>query len=157
MIYLAWILFLALLSYAFNQYLERQNNPNQLISTQWQNNQAEIRLKQNPSGHYLANGKINDTTVTFLLDTGATLISIPQQLADKLQLKKGYPSQSRTANGVITVYATRLHSVSIGEIKLHNIRASINPHMHGDEVLLGMSFIKHLEFIQKDRQLILRY
>ncbi len=87
MIYLAWILFLALLSYAFNQYLERQNNPNQQISTQWQNNQAEIRLKQNRSGHYLANGKINETTVTFLLDTGATLISIPQQLADKLQLK----------------------------------------------------------------------
>ncbi|MCK5889882.1 MAG: retroviral-like aspartic protease family protein [Methylococcales bacterium] len=157
MIYLAWLLLLALLTYGFNHYLEQQNNPNQDVETRQNNNTAEVRLIQNRYGHYLANGQINQQPVTFLLDTGATLISIPQSVAKRLQLKKGYPSQSRTANGTITVYGTRLKSVSVGLIELKNLRATINPHMEGNEVLLGMSFMKHLEMAQKGKELILRY
>ncbi len=157
MIYLAWFIFLALLTFGFNNYLERQNNPNQTVSTKWNNGIAEVRLKQNRYGHYLAKGQINQIPVTFLLDTGATLISIPKSIAQQIQLKKGYPAQSRTANGTITVYDTRLSSVGIGAIELNNIRATINPHMEGDEILLGMSFMKHLEMTQKGKELILRY
>jgi aspartyl protease family protein len=157
MTYLAWIIFLGLLTLAFKKYLDRQNNPNQNPATHYNSDQiAEVTLLQNRQGHYLANGKINDITVTFLLDTGATHISIPEHIAQRLKLAKGFPSQTRTANGTITVYDTRLNSVSIGTIELNNIRASINPYMQGDEILLGMSFMKHLELIQRDRQLILR-
>ena len=157
MTYLAWIMFLALLTFFFNNYLDRQNNPNQKVSSEFDNNITEVRLIQNRYGHYLVNGQINHLPVTFLLDTGATLISIPSQIAQQLQLKKGYPSQSRTANGNITVYSTRLNSVSIGAIELNNIRASINPYMAGDEILLGMNFMKHLEMTQRGKELILRY
>ena len=157
MIYIAWLLFLGLLTYGFNNYLEQQNNPNQHINSSIENNNAEVRLKQNRYGHYVVNGKINHKPVTFLLDTGATLISIPEAIAKKLKLKKGYPSQSRTANGTIETFATRLDSVSIGAIELNNIRASINPYMDGNEILLGMSFMKHLEMTQKGRELVLRY
>jgi len=157
MIYLAWLLLLALLTYGFNNYLQEQSNPNQQIEASWSNSTAEVLLKQNRYGHYVANGQINQTNVTFLLDTGATLISIPEFIANKLQLKKGYPSQTRTANGTITVHNTTLDSVSIGAIKLTNIRASINPHMSGNEILLGMSFLKHLEMTQKGNELYLRY
>lgn len=157
MIYIAWILVLVLLTFGFNNYLEQQNNPNQNISAEWNNNSAEVRLKQNRYGHYVVNGHINNYPVTFLLDTGATLISIPENIANKLQLERGYPAQSRTANGTITVYGTLLNSVRIGSIELNNIRASINPHMAGDEILLGMSFMKHLEMTQKDNELLLKY
>lgn len=157
MIFLAWILFLALLSYAFSHYLDRQNNPNQSIQSQRNGQTAEVKLQRNRYGHYLAAGKINQHSVTFLLDTGATLISIPSNIAKQLNLKSGYPIQSRTANGSITVYATRLDSVSIGAIQLNNIPATINPHMNGEEILLGMSFMKHLEITQKGNQLILRF
>lgn len=157
MIYLAWLLFLALLTFWFNNYLEQQNNPNQNISATWDKDVAEVKLTQNRYGHYLANGKINHLPVTFLLDTGATLISIPEPIALQLKLKRGLSAKSRTANGTITVYDTRLNSVSIGSIELNNIRATINPHMKSDEILLGMSFMKHLEMTQKGKELILRY
>ncbi len=157
MITIAWLLFLAMLTYGFKDYLDQQNNPNQEFSSVSSNNIAEVKLKQNRYGHYVVTGKINNSPVTFLLDTGATLISIPEKVANQLKLKKGYPTQSRTANGTITVYSTRLNLVSIGAIKLTNIRATINPHMEGDEILLGMSFMKHLEMIQKGKELILRY
>lgn len=157
MIIIACLLFLAIMTFGFNKHLDQQNNPNQNISAEWNNNIAEVRLKQNRYGHYVVTGQINNTPVTFLLDTGATVISIPEKTANHLQLKRGYPMQSRTANGSITVYDTRLDKVSIGAIKLNNIRASINPHMNGDEILLGMSFMKYLEMTQKGKELILRY
>ena len=157
MTYLAWFFFLGLLTFFFNNYLSKQNNPNQNIDIAYDNNIAEVRLHQNRYGHYVATGKINHKPVTFLLDTGATLISIPSSIAEKLQLKKGYPSQSRTANGTITVYGTNLDSVSIGAIELQNIRATINPYMEGEEILLGMSFMKHLEMAQKGNMMVLRY
>jgi aspartyl protease family protein len=157
MVYIAWIMLLVMLTFAFNKYLDQQNNPNQNVYTRQSGDIAEVILKQNRYGHYLANGLINNSPVTFMLDTGATVISIPETLAKKLRLKKGHPIRSSTANGYITVYSTLLKSVSIGAIELNNIRASINPHMRGDEILLGMSFMKHLEMTQKEQQMILRY
>ena len=157
MIYIAWMLFLGILTYAFNDYLEQQNNPNKNVDSLVENNNVEVKLRQNRYGHYVVNGKINHKPVTFLLDTGATLISIPETIARQLQLAKGYPVQSRTANGSIEVFATKLDSVSIGAIEINNIRATINPYLEGNEILLGMNFLKHLEMIQKGKELILRY
>lgn len=158
MTYLAWILFLGILTMAFKKYLDRQNNPNQEIVVYYNADQiAEVVLRQNRQSHYLANGTINGKTVTFLLDTGATQISIPEHVARRLNLDREIPMKVSTANGTVTVYGTRLDSVSIGAITLHNIRANINPYMKTDEILLGMSFMKYLELIQREGQLILRY
>lgn len=157
MIYIAWMLFLGILTYAFNDYLDQQNNPNKNVDSHIENNNVEVKLKQNGYGHYVVNGKINQKPVTFLLDTGATIISIPETIARQLELAKGYPVQIRTANGSVEVFTTKLDSVSIGAIEINNIRATINPYMEGDEILLGMNFLKHLEMIQKGKELILRY
>ncbi len=91
-----------------------------------------------------------------MLDTGATTVSVPAAVAHRLGLKRGPPVLSNTANGTITTYLTRLASVSVGDITLHNVKANINPHMGGNEVLLGMSFLKHLEFTQRGDTLTLK-
>jgi aspartyl protease family protein len=49
-----------------------------------------------------------------------------------------------------------VETVSLGDIQLHNIRASINPYAPDDDVLLGMSFLKELEMVQRGDVLILR-
>lgn len=158
MIYIAWILFLGLLTIAANKLLEQQNNPNQRLEISDNEDRiAEVILVQNRRGHYVATGTINGEKVTFLLDTGASEISIPEKVAQRLQLKKGYPSQVMTANGSITVFSTELHQVSLGAISLHKLRAHINPYMQTDEILLGMNFMRHLEMIQRDKQLLLRH
>lgn len=157
MIYAAWILLLALLTIIFNNYLDRQNNPNKNVTyNRNANGVAEVKLQQNRYGHYLADGHINGKQVTFLLDTGATLVSVPESEARKLKLTRGSPFLVRTANGTITTYSTTLRRVSIGAIELKNVRAAITPQMEGKEILLGMSFMKHLELIQRGNQLILR-
>lgn len=153
---LMWVILLALVAYLFNNLLEEDYNPNQRVSSIELNEQTTVVLKRNRYGHYVTQGSINNQPVTFLLDTGASDISIPDKIAKKLNLKYGQQRRYQTANGIIVGYLTNLKRVSIGKIELKNIRASINPKMNNDEILLGMSFLKFIEFTQRGDTLILR-
>ena len=62
----------------------------------------------------------------------------------------------QTANGAAISYAAQLDSVSVGDIIMHNVSAGISPGFKGNEILLGMSFLKHIEFTQRGNTLILR-
>jgi aspartyl protease family protein len=154
---LAWIVVLGLLTALFNGWMEKLDNPNQQVRTELRaDGVREVVLRQNRAGHYVANGDINGQRVTFLLDTGATSVSVPASVAERLGLKRGAPLRANTANGVVTTYSTRLDQVRLGDIELNNVRADINPHMRSDDVLLGMSFLRKLEFTQRDRELTIR-
>jgi aspartyl protease family protein len=156
MIAVAWLLLLGLLTLLFNNFLDYENNPNQSPATTTVNGGAKIvDLKMNRAGHYLANGKINGQPVVFLLDTGATDVALPEKLARRLGIDKGFETRAQTANGITRSYLTLLKQVSIGEIHLHGVRASILPGMKGNQVLLGMSFLKQLEMRQKGDTLTL--
>lgn len=156
MLILAWLVALGLLTLFFRNWEEQRNNPNQDPTSYSGNGVKEVVLEGNRRHHYVANGKINGKQVTFLLDTGATDVVIPGQLARKLNLKPGPSGYAQTANGVIEVKATRLDSLQLGSIHLTNVRASINPAMHDQAILLGMSALKQVEFTQRNGQLILR-
>ena len=153
MITATWILFLFILFSLFDYSILQRNNPNQNVVTVTNEHGREIVLQRNVHGHYVANGTINYQQVTFLLDTGATDIAVPESLADKIGLKKGYPITVKTANGNVKAYRTQLESVAIGDIVLYDLNATILSNMHGEEALLGMSFLKHFEIIQKRQQL----
>lgn len=155
MIIAAWILILGLLVMFFNQMLSRQRNPNQEISSQLSSdNIRSVVLKRNRFGHYVATGAINDHPVELMLDTGATTVSVPARLAKKLNLIKGRPVNTITANGTITTYTTVLNKIQLGDIVLYKVRANLNP--YSDDVLLGMSFLKQLEFTQRGNTLTIK-
>lgn len=157
MLLLAWAVGLGLLSLLFSNVLEQQRNPNTRLDTvQGGDGSREITLQRNRYGHYHATGTINGQPVEFMLDTGASDVSIPDSVAQRVGLQRGVPRSYETANGIITAYATRLDSVGLGELELHQVRASINPHMEGETILLGMSVLKQLEFTQRGDTLIIR-
>ena len=157
-IWLAWIIVFALLVFLFQSALEQQINPNSQpeysLNAQ---GQAEVVLQQNRQGHYVTSGTIDEIPVTFLLDTGATQVSIPAHIANHLNLQTtGQEGIANTANGQVRIYQTHINQLSIGNIYLYNVDAHINPGMKSDEILLGMSALKRLEFSQTGKQLILR-
>jgi len=156
-VWIAWIIALALLMFIFQDVLDEQYNPNSQPEMRLtQSGQAEVILNQNRQGHYLARGTINDSSVTFLLDTGATQVSIPAHIAQQLGLVAQGNYRVQTANGSITVYKTEIAQLSLGNIFLYNVAAHINPAMKSDEILLGMSALKQVDFQQTGKQLILR-
>lgn len=157
MIVLMWIALLVLLAYVFSDVLDNRHNPNQALVTRYDaNNAREVELQRNAYGHYVTAGEIDGQAVEFMLDTGATAVVVPDQIARRLGLEYGMPVDMQTANGVITGYLTKLRQVSVGDISLENISAYINPREQSDDVLLGMSFLKKIEFTQRRDTLILR-
>ena len=115
-----------------------------------------LSLKRNRDGHYVFPGAINGRRVSLLLDTGATLVTIPAHLADELNLEAGAAQRSQTANGSLLTRATRLDTLAFGPFQLHGVAASLNPGMAGGQILLGMSALKHFEFTQRGDTLTLR-
>ena len=157
MIIAAWVVGLGLLTLLFGDFLESERNPNrQVLSRQSDAGGIEVLLQRNRYAHYVARGRINGEPVDFLVDTGASDVSVPGRIAMQLGLERGQPMVYQTANGNVTGYRTRIDRLELGELVLHDVAASINPTFDGDEVLLGMSVLKRLEFTQRGDTLILR-
>lgn len=149
-----WIALLGVGTVIFNGLLDNINNPNKdLTITLNDAGNKEVVLERNRYGHYVASGEINNQPVAFLLDTGATLVAIPEHIAKQLNLKKGRAFQSQTANGNSQSYATTIDRLVLGGIVMTNVPASISSGMAFDEILLGMSFLKHLHLTQQGKQL----
>ncbi len=153
MAWVASLLVLGMFYLYFDSSLQARNDPNRDLKV---GPGAELVLKRSGDGHYVFPGTINGRPVRFLLDTGATLVSVPAHLAADLGLRAGGTQYSVTANGTVPARATRLDSLAFGPFDLRDVPASLIPGMAGDQILLGMNVLKHLEFTQRGDTLILR-
>ena len=154
---LGWLVFLALGVFFFSDFLDNQYNPNQTLQTIYgEEGVREVVLQRNKFGHYVTSGEINGQPVTFILDTGATGVAVPSAVAKRLGLRRGQAFRTQTANGTAVSYAARLDRVSVGGIELKDVLAGITPGLQTEEILLGMSFLKYIEFTQRGDTLILR-
>jgi aspartyl protease family protein len=157
MMYAAWVIVLAMLTWFFQGVEEDRYNPNRDPTTSSSVKVNEVALKRNSYGHYVCSGTINGQEVTFLLDTGATHVAVPEKLAKQLNLSQGQKIRLSTANGHVQAYLTKIDVIRIGSIVVHDVKASINPGLdHSNEILLGMSVLKNIEFTQRGDTLTLR-
>ncbi|NOR20439.1 MAG: TIGR02281 family clan AA aspartic protease [Xanthomonadales bacterium] len=115
---------------------------------------AMIGLEPDRNGHYSVEGQINNQPVNFLVDTGATDVAIPESLACKLGLDFGPRIRVSTAAGPSNAWLTCLSEVSIGGIRRRDVRATITSGEF-NEVLLGMSFLRHYDMRQQDGKLVI--
>ncbi|PTR22305.1 MULTISPECIES: TIGR02281 family clan AA aspartic protease [unclassified Pseudomonas] len=153
---LAWCAALFLATRFFGQWEARQQNPNVVVSSEQGEGFIEVKLVSNVQGHFVASGQINGQPVDFMLDTGATDVSVPADLARRLKLEEGFGVTLSTANGLSQGYRTRIERLQLGDIVLRDVRALVAPGLHGDQVLLGMSALNRLEFTQRGGTMLLR-
>lgn len=154
-IYAFWVLVILLVSFAIHHYLKSAERK-RLTPQSYEAGKSAVVVIKADNHQYRSYGFINRQRVVFLVDTSATGVSIPEAIANRANLKKGYAFQASTANGIITVYHTVIPRLEIGEIVLTDVMGNINPSMQGTKVLLGMSALKQLEIIQRQNRLILR-
>ncbi len=151
-----WIAALALLGslYLLFSMLENDTGTGTISSTD-PSGAAMVVLEQDRNGHYEAQGQINGQPVTFLVDTGATDVALPESTARALGLEFGPRVQVMTAAGPASAWVTRLDEVTVGGIRRKNVRATITSGEFNG-ILLGMSFLKHYSLQQKDGRLVIR-
>lgn len=111
---------------------------------------GKIVLTADGRGHFYTTGTINGTSIRFVVDTGATMISLGASDARRLGLDfdRGQRGYAQTANGQVEVSRVKLNTVSIGGVTLHQVDATIS-RVDMPIALLGMSFLNRME-MQRD-------
>jgi aspartyl protease family protein len=119
---------------------------------------SNLKIFPDARGMYFVKGTINNTSTGFLVDTGATNVTMSGSKARALGIdyKKGKRSRAQTAAAVVPVWQVTLNSVGIGGIKLNNVAAAVIEGDKPSEVLLGNSFLRHTDIQQTSSVLIIR-
>jgi aspartyl protease family protein len=114
----------------------------------------EVVIPAGPGGHFVVGGAINGRAVQFMVDTGATLIAMSRDEADRLGIDYSRADRgvTSTANGAVEVRVLTLSSVRVGSVELANVKAAIVPAaMPG--VLLGNSALSRFQ-MQRDNDIM---
>lgn len=113
-------------------------------------------LTADPRGHFVVDGQINGGPVRFLVDTGATTVSLSSADAKRLGIdyRKGQPGLMGTANGATVAYRVKLDTVRVGDIVVNNVEAAV---LEGEIpfALLGMSFLNRMEMKRVGETMVL--
>lgn len=88
---IAWVILLGMLVVYFTGEEKRQANPNQQPNTEIIDGQQTLVLQANRQNHFVVTGKVNGSKAMLLLDTGATRVAVPEDMAQALGLVKGRP------------------------------------------------------------------
>jgi aspartyl protease family protein len=117
---------------------------------------SRIVMNAESGGHFFSSGAINGQAVRFIVDTGATAVSMGVPEAERIGLnyKSGELARSSTANGTVTIWKVRLNSVRVGDVELHDVEASVVPAAM-PFVLLGNSFLSRFQMKRENDQMVL--
>lgn len=119
-------------------------------------NTGRIVLAADATGHFMTAGMINGKATRFLVDTGATTVSMSASEARKLGIdfSKGRPVRMGTANGVSHGWMLKLSSVRISDVELRHVDAVVTS-SDMPYVLLGNSFLNAFEMKRAGPQMTL--
>jgi aspartyl protease family protein len=115
-----------------------------------------IVLSAGSGGHFVTDGSINGKSVRFVVDTGATMVSMGVADAERIGLnyKTGQRGIASTANGQVMVYKTSLNVVRVGDVQVYNVDAIVMP-AQMDTILLGNSFLSHFSMRRESDRMTL--
>jgi aspartyl protease family protein len=115
-----------------------------------------IVLTAGSGGHFTTQGAINGRVAQFMVDTGATAVSMGVADAERLGLdyRAGQLVRMGTANGTTTGWRLKLGSVRIGEVEVYEVDAVVTP-QGMPFVLLGNSFLSRFQMKRENDQMTL--
>lgn len=106
----------------------------------------EVVIQRNEKMQYQTNASLNGRQMTVLVDTGANIVAMNQSHATEIGLPPGAgeASQVETASGMINARIIMLKSVDVGGIRVENVQASVLEGKFPTNILLGMTYLRHV-------------
>jgi len=116
----------------------------------------KIMLTADSQGHFIGAGKINGQAMQYLVDTGATVVSMGVSDAERMGVnyKNGQQIRMNTANGQVPGWSIRLASVRVGDVELTEVEAVVTS-ASMPYILLGNSFLTRFQMTRTNDQLVL--
>lgn len=116
-----------------------------------------VAVPLDPRGQYRVMGSINRENVSFLVDTGASMVAISSDTADELGInyRAGRVGRVQTAQGETPSYFVELPEVQVGDIKVQDVRTAVITGAYPRDVLLGMSFLREVQMREDNGTLML--
>lgn len=112
---------------------------------------GDVEIRASNDGHFQAFARINGAKVRLLVDTGATILALAPDDAERIGIDLNALSFDRpvsTANGRTFVAMVRLDRVEIGPISFADVSAAV--HRDGlDQSLLGMNVLDRLSGFER--------
>lgn len=118
---------------------------------------GDLIIPRARDGHFYASGSVNGKPVNFLVDTGASLVTVSEQFARTAGISTGVPTVFKTANGDLPGRIVSDVPVTIGPVNVSGVRVGVG--LVGQETgdaLLGQSFLSKFEIVLLKEQMILR-
>lgn len=117
----------------------------------------DLTLVADGAGHFIEPCQLDDRAARCMVDTGATLVTLSQQMADQLGIRyaDGESVRAQTANGAVNGWRVTLRKVRLGTVEVPQVDAVVLPGAI-EHVLLGNSFLKHFQFTRQDNLLRLQ-
>jgi len=106
-----------------------------------------LHIRMAPDGHYWVNGEINGMPAKFLIDSGATITAVSENVARDAGLNIdsiGPGMMMQTANGTIEARRSSIAGLTIGPITTSDLNIIVSDRFEGVNVL-GMNFLSRLK------------
>jgi len=118
---------------------------------------GDMTIARARDGHFYVAGMVAGQPVTFLVDTGASLVTVSQEFADAAGLDGGTPTRFHTANGVLDGRVVADVPVSIGPAAVSGVKVAVGLVGVGrDKALLGQSFLSRFQITLTRDEMLLR-
>ena len=118
-----------------------------------------LNIPPDARGHFQTDGRIEGQRISFMIDTGASLVALNEKSAARFGLRPSrsdYNAIVSTANGTIKAARTRLAMIDLGGLVVRDVDALVLPDEALSENLLGLSFLSKLKrFEYADGKLVL--
>lgn len=120
--------------------------------------QTEVRVSPDAQGAYIVPGHINGQPTRFIVDTGATLITLSESAARRMQIPLNDAARMsiETASGRELGWTALLNTVRVGGLEQSRVEAVVLPGDHPTIALLGMSFLNRLNWRNDGNVLVLQ-
>lgn len=118
--------------------------------------QRTLVMRADSRGHFRPSGQINNKAINYMVDTGASMVSLSEADADRIGLdyEQGRPIMMNTANGRVQGWMVRLQSVRVGDLLVHGVDAVVTPQPM-PFALLGNSFLSQVHMTRKGNEMVL--
>lgn len=121
---------------------------------------GSVSIPAGDYGHFRTEAEINGRPVDVMVDTGASLVALTQEDADRLGIyvhPGDFTHTAKTANGTARVAPVTISRISIGDITVRDVPAVVSEKGKSDLTLLGMSFLGRLSRVEmRDGTLVLQ-